>query len=284
MLKTAKAPITKGNKKATAAAGDVAGMEDIQARLKQIERKDWWLWVISVLMMPLMAMAVLSLSLPNPESGRSEFFQFQLEQGAKGLLGLVLLFCIYTIYQQILLRRFRRQESEHLFERSRLEIKAEVARQLAMLDPLTGVCNRRFLDQYLETEMPRSERHGYPLTLLMLDLNDFKAINDQHGHPVGDLVLKEFANRVRAGLRSSDVVVRMGGDEFLAVLPDCGSEQVPALLTRMKDLEVDHCGERIPFTFSAGYVTYRPGELPWELLDRADQAVYVDKRATKSNE
>jgi diguanylate cyclase (GGDEF)-like protein len=165
-----------------------------------------------------------------------------------------------------------------------LEIKAEVARQLAMLDPLTGVCNRRFLDQYLETEMPRSERHGYPLTLLMLDLNDFKAINDQHGHPVGDLVLKEFANRVRAGLRSSDVVVRMGGDEFLAVLPDCGSEQVPALLTRMKDLEVDHCGERIPFTFSAGYVTYRPGELPWELLDRADQAVYVDKRATKSND
>lgn len=256
-------------------------MDEIQARLRQIERKTWWLWLTSVLMLPLVAIAVLVLSQQNLGSGPDPFFQFQLEQSARGLMGVILIFCIHSMYQQTLLKRLRRQEAEHLFERSKLEIKAEVARQLAMIDPLTGVCNRRFLDQHLETEVRRAERHGYPLTLLMLDLNNFKAINDRCGHPVGDFMLKEFAHHLKETLRGSDILVRMGGDEFLAVLPDCGAEQVPGLLSRMKGLEMDYQGEKIPVDFAAGHATYQRDEPLSRLLERADQAVYEDKRASK---
>jgi two-component system cell cycle response regulator len=257
-------------------------MDEIQAQLRQIERKNWWLWMTSVLMLPLVTIAVLVLSQQNLGNGADPFFQFQLEQSARGLMGVILIFCIYSIYQQTLLKRLRRQEAEHLFERSKLEIKAEVARQLAMIDPLTGVCNRRFLDQHLETEVRRAERHDYPLTLLMLDLNNFKEINDRCGHPVGDLILQQFSQHLRATLRSSDIVVRMGGDEFLAVLPDCEAAQVPALVSRMKGLEVDYQGGKIPVDFAAGYATYQRDEPFSDLLERADKAVYEDKRASKA--
>jgi diguanylate cyclase (GGDEF)-like protein len=258
-------------------------LEEIQAKLRKLERKDWWLWLISILMMPLMAAVVLSFTLPS-SGGPEQLFRFELEQNARGLLGLVLIFSVYTIYQQTTLKRLRRQEAEHFYERSKLEIQAEVSRQLAMIDPLTGVYNRRFLDQHLEIEIPRAERHNYPLTVLMFDLNNFKQTNDQLGHLAGDLVLREFALQMKTTLRSSDVLVRIGGDEFLAVLPDCTSGQVPGLLSRISNLGVDYRGTRIPITFAAGYVTYQPGEQPSQFLDRADQALYQNKRAGKAAE
>ncbi|HWP83778.1 MAG TPA: GGDEF domain-containing protein [Terriglobia bacterium] len=264
-----------------AAEKEVPGMEEIQERLNQIERKDWWLWLLSILMLPLLATLVLVLTMAQPPGAVDQMFQFQIKQNAWGLLGIILIFCVYTIYLQTMLKRLRRQEAEHLFERSKLEIQAEVARQLAMLDPLTGVGNRRFLDHYLETEIPRSMRHNYPLTLLMFDLNDFKKINDQNGHPAGDLVLKEFTSQLKSALRSSDVLIRFGGDEFLAVLPDCTGEEIPGLLSRIKALSVDYHGRRIPFSFAAGSATLQPGETASQLIARADQAVYEDKRARK---
>jgi diguanylate cyclase (GGDEF)-like protein len=270
------------NKEASVPASQAAGLEEIQAKLRKLERKDWWLWLVSIVMMPLMAAVVLSFTLAQGDRGPGELFQFQLEQNARGLLALVLIFTIYTIYQQTMLKRLRRQEAEHLFERSKLEIQAEVSRQLAMIDPLTGVYNRRFLDQHLEIELPRAERHGYPLTILMVDLNDFKKANDRFGHPAGDFVLREFSHRLKTTLRSSDVLVRIGGDEFVAVLPDCPSGQVPSLLRRIAGLTVSYRGASIPVTFAVGYVTYQPGELASQLLDRADQAVYADKRACKA--
>jgi len=258
--------------------------EELQNRLRELERRDRWLWLASILMMFLMALAIFSLSLPGLYEEGDLFYRFHIEQSARGLLGLILVFCFYTIYQQILLRRLRGQQGDNIAARIRLQIQAEVSSQLALLDPLTGVGNRRLLDQFLTTELARCKRKGYSLIGLMFDLNYFKQINDQYGHPAGDVVLKEFVNRLKKTLRSSDVVVRMGGDEFMAILPECSPEQVPSMLSRLKNLEVNYVGEKIPVSFSVGWTAYEHGEPTAQFLDRADRAVYANKRVGRTDE
>ncbi len=150
-----------------------------------------------------------------------------------------------------------------------------------MIDPLTGLYNRRFAEQRLATEVARSERRGHPLTVLTLDLNNFKEINDTYGHPAGDQVLQEFASRLNKVIRGSDLAVRLGGDEFLVVLPECTLEQLKLVLHRLSSFELDWQGRKIPVSFSAGWKDYEMGERPEEMLARADEALYTNKRATK---
>src|SRR5262249_26802984 len=149
-------------------------------------------------------------------------------------------------------------------------------------DPLTGLANRRTAEQRLTAETARSWRYGHPLTLVAFDLNDFKRINDNYGHPAGDQVLLEFARRLTTAVRMSDQAVRMGGDEFLVILPECRIEQVPVLIARLRPMTVKFQGHTIPVNFSAGSVAYQEGETPEGFLERADRTLYADKRARKS--
>jgi diguanylate cyclase (GGDEF)-like protein len=116
---------------------------------------------------------------------------------------------------------------------------------------------------------------------LLLDLNELKAVNDRHGHAAGDLVIKGFAERLQRAIRGSDLAVRLGGDEFMALLPECRSDEVRHVLGRVEGLEVEYQGERICCQFSGGWTDYRPGESAAELLKRADDALYSNKRAGK---
>jgi diguanylate cyclase (GGDEF)-like protein len=150
-----------------------------------------------------------------------------------------------------------------------------------MVDPLTGLYNRRFAEQRLAAEVARSERKGHPLTVLTLDLNSFKQINDTYGHPAGDQVLQEFAARLNKIIRGADLAVRLGGDEFLVLLPECTLPQLQLVLGRLGSLEVDWQGQKIPVTFSAGWKQYEMGERPEEMLARADELLYSRKRAGK---
>ncbi|HEV8385238.1 MAG TPA: diguanylate cyclase [Candidatus Acidoferrales bacterium] len=156
--------------------------------------------------------------------------------------------------------------------------------QLAMCDSLTGLYNRRFIEQHMAVEFARADRRAYALTLLTLDLNNFKEINDRHGHPAGDLVLAEFAKHLNKVCRTSDLAARIGGDEFMLLLTECLPGQVPLVLTRLTGLEVDLGGTKIPITFSAGWAEHRPGEQPSELLKRADKALYAEKNTGKVEE
>jgi two-component system cell cycle response regulator len=117
--------------------------------------------------------------------------------------------------------------------------------------------------------------------VLALDLNDFKEINDTYGHAAGDLVLRQFAEKLNAAVRISDVAARMGGDEFLAILPECPAEQIQAILKRLRPLEVEYEGHKLPVSFSSGWVGYETGESIEQFLDRADRTLYVDKRSSK---
>ncbi|HUK54771.1 MAG TPA: GGDEF domain-containing protein [Candidatus Binatia bacterium] len=260
------------------------GMEEmrrIRRSLDRLERHDWWLWSAAVVVMLLLTVAVVSMSLPTLMADPFSAFQFELEQAVRGLVGLVLIFNLYTIYQQILIKRLRGQLAEQIEMMAGLRLRANEYHQLAMVDALTGLYNRRFAEQRLLAETDRSKRYGHPLTVLLIDLNDFKRINDRHGHLAGDLVLKEFAKRLSRSVRVSDIPVRMGGDEFLVVLPECPEDQIPGLIKRLTGLEVEYRGASISVRFSAGAAGFDPRETPEQMLERADQALYAQKAGEK---
>lgn len=261
--------------------GTAPGTQEIYAKLRQLERRDWWLWVTSIVVMLLLTGAVASLSFPVFLKVQDIALQWKQSLAVRGLLGLVLLFSTYAIYQQILIKRLRGEMAGQFAMAAAAQERAAAFHQLAMFDPLTNLYNRRFGEEHLVLELARSDRHRHGLSVLMLDLDDFKQINDRYGHPAGDQVLKEFSNRLKKVTRGSDLPVRMGGDEFMVVLAECSAEQVPHALLRLRGLEVDFKGEKISVTFSAGWAAYEAGELPEQFLERADQALYVNKRAGK---
>jgi diguanylate cyclase (GGDEF)-like protein len=257
-------------------------LAEVREQLRKLERRDWWLWSMAVVVMLLLTFAVFSMSFPGLAKVDDPFFQFSLNQSVRGLIGLVLLFNTYTIYQQVAVKRLRRQFSEKLDEMRVLQIRAEEFHRLALVDPLTGLYNRRVAQERLASEASRSQRYGHPLAVVSFDLDKFKEINDTYGHLAGDQVLKEFARRLSQAIRLSDFAARMGGDEFLVLLAECSTNQVEAFLARLRHIEADCGGQKIPIRFSAGWVGYERGETTEQFLDRADRTLYADKRARKA--
>lgn len=251
-----------------------ASAKELAEERRRIDKRDWWVRGYSIFVILLLTFAVISLSLPALVNDAETYLHIKLTEAVFGLITLIVLFNIYTIYQEILIKRLRRQ----LLEK---QDHSYILRNLAMVDPLTGLYNRRFAEQRLAAEVARSERRGHPLTVLTLDLNNFKEINDTYGHPAGDQVLQEFASRLNKVIRGSDLAVRLGGDEFLVVLPECTLEQLKLVLDRLNSFELDWQGKKIPVTFSAGWRDYQKGDRPEEMLARADEALYEGKRASK---
>jgi diguanylate cyclase (GGDEF)-like protein len=158
------------------------------------------------------------------------------------------------------------------------------AQQLASLDPLTGAFNRRTFVELAEKQLSRARRLDAPLTLVLLDLDHFKEINDTHGHLVGDRVLQRFADLVRSQLRKEDILVRYGGEEFCLLLPDVPGPGGVALAGRIRkavatedSFVID--GVQIPMTVSAGVAARidEGAEGLEELIARADEALYIAK-------
>jgi diguanylate cyclase (GGDEF)-like protein len=251
---------------------------DIQARLRKLERRDWSLWAVAVFILLLLCFVMFSLSFPAVLTREEFLFQQRLEIGVQGLLGVVLLFSIFALYQQFLIKQLRRRLAQQLVVSAAFQTRSEVLEQLAIQDDLTGLFNRRYAMDQLRVEVARSDRHGYPLSVLVLDLDDFKEVNDAYGHPAGDLVLQEFSRRLRRAIRNSDVPVRMGGDEFMVLLPECDQAQIRQPLERMRGCNVELDGRVIPIKFSSGSAQRKQGESPDALLKRADAVLYDKKR------
>ena len=158
--------------------------------------------------------------------------------------------------------------------------------ELVREDQLTGSLNRRGLDDVFERETARSDRRGTPLCLAMLDLDDFKRLNDTYGHQAGDAALKHLVRIVKETLRSMDVIARFGGEEFLILLPETTVEAAAQTMTRLQRELTKHFfmhdNEKMLITFSAGVALRIPNEEQAALVARADQAMYRAKKAGKN--
>jgi diguanylate cyclase (GGDEF)-like protein len=261
-----------------------ASLPELQAELRKLERRDWWLWSMAVVVMLLLTFAVFTMSFPGLVKVDDPFFEASLNRAVRGLIGLVLIFNAYTIYQQVTVKRLRREFSRQIEEMRILQVRAEEFEHLAMFDSLTGLANRRSAEVRLASEAARSERYGHALTVISFDLDKFKQINDIYGHPAGDQVLKEFAQRLSNVIRKSDIAARMGGDEFLVLLPQFTTNHVQILLDRLRPMETEYAGAKIPIRFSAGWVGYEKGETTEQFLERADRILYAAKRLGKARE
>ncbi|MEO7031964.1 MAG: GGDEF domain-containing protein [Herbaspirillum sp.] len=158
--------------------------------------------------------------------------------------------------------------------------------ELVHEDQLTGSLNRRGLDDALEREMARADRRGSQLCVAMLDLDDFKRLNDTHGHSAGDAALIYLVRVIKDTLRVMDVIARFGGEEFLIMLPDTSLELANQTVTRVQREMTKriflHNNQKILVTFSAGLALRGTGESQTSLIQRADKALYKAKKAGKN--
>jgi len=179
----------------------------------------------------------------------------------------------------------RAQEYLSLIEDDNQQLSDELdrVRLLSLTDELTGLPNRRAFMRRLEDEVSRVQRHGAPLSLVIMDLDFFKKINDQQGHAAGDAVLRHYAKGVLSIFRHHDLVARYGGEEFAVLLPNTDQAGVLRALKKVRrrladvSARLSEEGVLLP-TFSAGVAEYSPGETAHSFIERADAALYTAKR------
>jgi len=174
-------------------------------------------------------------------------------------------------------------------ERSDLHVRAEELKEISITDPMTGLLNRRYFQERLTEEIERTRRHGLPICLILIDIDDFKKINDQYGHLIGDEVLKDVSKVIRNTIRTIDVASRFGGEEFTVILPHTSKEDATLIAQRLCEL-ISKGGElqkkiqgMQKLTVSIGLASFpQDAESVNELIDSADQALYQAKHSGKN--
>ena len=285
ILTVVRRPYGQGKMVESNPSRDASGVQPdaFREHLRKLDRRQWWLWSSTVLVLILLTVAVASFAFPALLSKEQTTYSFYLNQAVRSLVGIVLLFSVYLVYQQSMIIRMRNQMADQVQSLVKVQNLTNEVYKLAALDQLTGLYNRRSGEQRLAEEISRAVRHQRPLTVLLIDIDGLKQINDKLGHAAGDLILKSFSERLQKAIRGSDLAVRLGGDEFMVLLPECRVDEVRHVISRVEGLEMDYEGATIPCRFSRGWTDYRPGETSEELLKRADAALYADKRAGKQS-
>ena len=214
---------------------------------------------------------------------------FGISFGLWLMLGLGLAWFVYVggyIYN--LQQRFREQRQALRDNEQRLtdineQLHTAMTRleEIAIRDELTGLFNRRHFLARLDEELARTERGGNHLHVALIDLDHFKDVNDMHGHQIGDLVLRKFADVALRELRRSDVVARYGGEEFIVLFAEGQDSDIAQVLERLRIDFASACvrdiNPEMTVTLSAGLAAWREGDTPDSIIQRADQALYKAK-------
>lgn len=161
--------------------------------------------------------------------------------------------------------------------------------ELSLVDQLTGLYNRRFMLSKLEQWMKRANGDGQRLSVIAFDIDHFKRVNDSHGHEAGDVVLRDFAERIRMNIRPKDIACRLGGEEFLVILPETAGDMACVSAERIRRaiageaFGIERADLLLDITVSAGVATYAGGDdTVADILHRADEALYAAKRAGRN--
>jgi len=180
-----------------------------------------------------------------------------------------------------------RQQVIHAENRiERLKAELELVNKLVREDQLTGALNRRGLDDTLLRESARADRAKAPMCIALIDLDNFKKVNDTFGHQAGDAVLVHLVGIIKETLRSNDLIGRYGGEEFMLILPDARIDEAVAVMNRLQrrlaERPLAWGAAKLEVTFSAGLALRRPGDSEVTLINQADQALYEAKRVGKN--
>ncbi|HTZ95729.1 MAG TPA: GGDEF domain-containing protein [Terriglobales bacterium] len=248
-------------------------IESIQGRLFQ-------LMSITILVMIVLATGLALRIVPRmiwlyPRSQTERFYVPQLLCGLVALVGLL---SWYVLQQRLHLRETQQRLIQEL-------IRRETAERLAVIDPLTEIYNRRYIMRAIASEVARVDRQNSKFSFLMIDVNGFKAANDSLGHLAGDRILRELSQILQKTLRTSDVISRYGGDEFLVLLIDADEAMATRAVERLQDaVEKWNAAatiENYTMSISCGFATYHKGVDPAAVLAAADQAMYRSKASAE---
>lgn len=169
-----------------------------------------------------------------------------------------------------------------------LKEEKDKLKEISITDPLTGIYNHNFFYKRLEEEFDRASRYGMPLSVVMMDIDNFKEINDTYGHRVGDRVLKKIADLFKRSVRKSDMIARYGGEEFAEILTytqkNGAAEEAERLRKLVSELTFENDEKDLKVTLSLGVAEYNPDKIAnsGELVNRADKALYKAKKAGKN--
>jgi len=169
-----------------------------------------------------------------------------------------------------------------------IEEKNRLLEETARTDHLTGLANRRAIEEWATRQLRGAARHGFPLWVVLADLDSFKSVNDNHGHDAGDTVLQKFAEILRGNTRASDLSGRLGGDEFLLILTHVERENIEIALDRLRQQFGSQIftfnGQKVMVTASFGIAGFQGGEAPeiGALIRQADKALYAAKRGGRN--
>jgi diguanylate cyclase (GGDEF)-like protein len=260
---------------------DIANHQEIQQSIRRLNRIASWFGQNTILTMVLLSAALAVLSVPT-FLGRNGLPQdYDITVILSILIALMLIGNAYTLFHQRHFKLFRDRLAEQMQVATRQRIRAGKFYGMAILDPLTGLYNRRFGQDCLQREIERVERTNGDLAVVVTDLDYFKEINDEYGHAAGDLVLREFSRNLKLALRSCDFPVRTGGDEFLIILPECTKENVHIILSRLTPFEVTLNRRKVMISYSRGCAQYQVSDTPQTMIERADKVLYDEKAARK---
>ncbi|HWC16745.1 MAG TPA: GGDEF domain-containing protein [Terriglobales bacterium] len=248
---------------------------DVYREMQVLSSRDWQLWSICALMVLVIALGLCAFLIPNVfwTNVLAHTDQRFIPQLFYGLITLIVLFNIYVIDQKRRLDRTRM----HLL---REVVESTKAREMALMDPLTGVFNRRYMDEVFPKEISKATRSGTELSFIMLDIDDFKDVNTKFGHFGGDQYLRDVATLLKKTFRGSDTVLRLGGDEFLVILPETSNKQAQRAAERLgwETRWWNQAGHaRYEISLSCGVSTYRNGMDIKQVLEQADQDMYRTK-------